>query len=187
MAWDGNGAKSRHHPRSVLSSSAEAHVRGYLMSWLAKDSNGQTLGTFTKNRPEDWLVWEAGPWRPTYQPRDTLAQDGLITSVPHGAGESLAIALEPPTARPYLSLGRGADNDIVVDDATLSRVHLLLQREPLGWTARDAGSTNGSSVDGAPIGPDAVALQTGQRLLAGSVRFTFYDPGGLYLRLRGKG
>ena len=162
-------------------------MRGFLISWLAKHSSGQQLDDFVRERPEAWLVWEAGPWRPTYQPRDTLAHDGLITSVPHGAGESLAIALEPPTARPYLSLGRASDNDIVVDDATLSRVHLRLQREPLGWTARDAGSTNGSSVDGAPIGPDAVALQTGQRLLAGSVRFTFYDPGGLYLRLRGKG
>ena len=74
----------------------------------------------------------------------------------------------------------------MVDDATLSRIHLLLQRDPLGWTARDAGSTNGSSVEDAPIGPDAVALQTGMRVLAGSVRFTFYDSGGLYLRLRGK-
>jgi hypothetical protein len=157
------------------------------MSWLAKDSSGQMMEAFTRARPEDWLVWEAGPWRPTYQPRDTLAHDGLLTSVPHGAGESLAIALETPTTRPYLALGRAPDSDIVVDDATLSRIHLLLQRDPLGWTVRDAGSTNGSSVDGAPIGPDAVALQTGQRLLAGSVRFTFYDPGGLYLRLRGKG
>ncbi len=162
-------------------------MRGYLMSWLAKNSSGQTLEAFVKARPEDWLVWEAGPWRPTYQPRDTLANDGLVSTVPHGAGESLAIALESPTARPYLSLGRAPDNDLVVDDATLSRVHLLLQREPLGWTARDAGSTNGSSLEGAPIGPDAVALQTGMRLLAGSVRLTFYDAGGLYLRLRGKG
>jgi hypothetical protein len=32
-----------------------------------------------------------------------------------------------------------------------------------------------------------VALQTGTRILAGSVRFTYYDSGGLYLRLRGKG
>lgn len=156
------------------------------MSWLAKDSSGQTLDAFVAARPDDWLVWEAGPWRPTYQPRETLASDGPISSVPHGSGEALAIALEPPATRPYLTLGRAPDNDLVVDDATLSRIHLLLQRDPLGWTARDAGSTNGSSVEDAPIGPDAVALQTGMRVLAGSVRFTFYDSGGLYLRLRGK-
>jgi hypothetical protein len=171
----------------MLSSAAEDLVRGYLMTWLAKSSQGQTLDDFIKAWPVDWLVWEAGPWRPTYQSKDTLAQDGLVTSVPHGTGESLAIALESPKQRSYLSLGRASDNDIVVDDATLSRVHLLFQREPLGWSVRDAGSTNGSSVEGAPLGPDAVALQTGTRILAGSVRFTYYDSGGLCLRLRGKG
>jgi len=171
----------------VLSSAPEVGVRGYLMTWLAKASHGQTLDEFVKAWPEDWLVWEAGPWRPTYQVRETLAQDGLLLSVPHGSGESLAIALEPPKPRPYLALGRASDNDIVVDDATISRVHLLLQPEPLGWAVRDAGSTNGSSVEGATLGPDAVALQTGMRLLAGSVRFTYYDSGGLCLRLRGKG
>ncbi len=162
-------------------------MRGYLLTWLAKASQGQTLDAFTKAWPEDWLVWEAGPWRPTYQTKDTLAQDSLLGSVPHGAGESLAIALEPPTQRTYLSLGRASDNDIVVDDATLSRIHLLLQPEPLGWSVRDAGSTNGSAVEDAQLGPDAVALQPGMRLLAGSVRFTYYDSGGLCLRLRGKG
>jgi hypothetical protein len=171
----------------MLSSSLEAPVRGYLMTWLAKTSQGQTLDDFVKAWPESWLVWEAGPWRPTYQTKETLAPNGLLGSVPHGAGESLAIALEPSGKRPYLTLGRASDNDIVVDDATLSRVHLLLQPDPLGWSARDAGSTNGSFVEGAPLGPDAVALQTGVRLLAGSVRFTYYDSGGLYLRLRGKG
>jgi pSer/pThr/pTyr-binding forkhead associated (FHA) protein len=161
-------------------------VRGFLMSWLAKASRGQSLEEFTKARPEEWLVWEAGPWRPTYQNRDTIGYDGIVTTVPHGAGESLAIVLETGSKRPYISLGRAPDNDIVVDDATLSRVHLLLQRDPLGWTVRDAGSTNGSSVEGAPLGPDAVPLQPGMRVLAGSVRFTYYDAGGLYLRLRGR-
>ena len=162
-------------------------MRGYLMSWLAKATLGKPLDDCIKAWPGDWLVWEAGPWRPTYQARETLAQDGLVTRVPHGSGESLAIALEPPGQRPYVSLGRASENDIVVDDATLSRVHLLLQREPSGWTARDAGSTNGSTVEGSPLGPDAVALLPGMRLMAGSVRFTYYDSGGLCLRLRGKG
>jgi hypothetical protein len=160
-------------------------VRGYLISWLAKHTASQRLEEFVRERPEEWLVWEAGPWRPTYQARDTLAQDGQRTSPPHGAAESLAIVLESRPERPYVSLGRGPDNDIVVDDATLSRLHLLLTREPGGWTVRDAGSTNGTTVDGARLGPDPVALITGTRLVAGSVRLTYYDSGGLFLRLKG--
>jgi pSer/pThr/pTyr-binding forkhead associated (FHA) protein len=160
-------------------------LRGYLISWLTKHSTGQRLEEFMRQRPEEWLVWEAGPWRPTYQNKDTLAQEGERNSPPHGAGESLAIALEQSAKKPYLSLGRGPDNDIVIDDATLSRLHLLFTREEAGWSVRDAGSTNGTMVEGARLGPDPVALQPGIRLVAGSVRLTYYDSGGLFLRLRG--
>jgi hypothetical protein len=157
-------------------------VRGYLISWLSKRTAGQTLEQFVAERPEAWLVWEAGPWRPTYRATETMEPSG--ERAPHGAGDSLAIALDPPSRRPYLSLGRGPDNELVLDDATLSRVHLLLTREAHGWTVRDAGSTNGTALEGARLGPDPVALETGLRLVAGSVRLTFYDAAGLYLRLR---
>lgn len=162
-------------------------MRGFLISWLAKRSSGLKLEAFVRERPEDWLVWEAGPWRPTYQNRETLASEAERGRPPHGAGESLAIALEPDPRKPYLSLGRGPDNDLVIDDATLSRLHLLLTREGDGWTVRDAGSTNGTVVEGARLGPDPVPLLPGTRLVAGSVRLTFYDSAGLYLRLRGAG
>jgi len=160
-------------------------VRGYLISWLAKHSIGQHLDDFVRERPEEWLVWEAGPWRPTYQNKDTLAHEGERSSPPHGAGESLAIALDLNPKKPYLSLGRGPDNDICIDDATLSRLHLLFTKEHGAWTVRDAGSTNGTTVEGARLGPDPVQLQPGVRVVAGSVRLTYYDSGGLYLRLRG--
>jgi len=159
-------------------------VRGYLISWLAKHSSGRNLEEFAAERPEDWLIWEAGPWRPTYQNKDTLEQGSEKLRSPHGADESLAIALEQGAKKPYVSLGRGPDNDIVIDDATLSRLHLLLQREGDHWTIRDAGSTNGTTVEGARLGPDPVELHVGARILAGSVRLTFYDSGGLYLRLK---
>ncbi len=160
-------------------------MRGFLISWLVKHSTGQKLEDFVRERPDDWLVWEAGPWRPTYQNKATLAHEGERSSPPHGAGESLAIALEADARKPYLSLGRGPDNDIVIDDATLSRLHLLFTRDAAGWSVRDAGSTNGTTVEGARLGPDPVALPTGAKVVAGSVRLTFYDAAGLYLRLRG--
>lgn len=160
-------------------------VRGYLISWLAKHTAGQKLDDFVRERPEAWIVWEAGPWRPTYQNKETIEQGSERGRAPHGSDESLAIALEATEKKPYLSLGRGPDNDIVIDDATLSRLHLLFTREPLGWTVRDAGSTNGTTIEGGRLGPDPVPLQPGIRLLAGSVRLTYYDSGGLFLRLKG--
>jgi pSer/pThr/pTyr-binding forkhead associated (FHA) protein len=160
-------------------------VRGFLVSWLSKHSSGQKLEDFVRERPEQWLIWEAGPWRPTYQNKDTLEQSNEKLRAPHGADESLAIALDQNAKKPYVSLGRGPDNDVVIDDATLSRLHLLFQKAGETWTVRDAGSTNGTTVEGARLGPDPVELQPGMRILAGSVRLTFYDSGGLYLRLKG--
>ena len=82
--------------------------------------------------------------------------------------------------------GSGAErkNDLVVDDATLSRAHLLLRPGDEGWTLEDLRSSNGTRVDGQPVDQRPVALQSGSRIEAGSVRLTFYDAPGLYLRLK---
>jgi hypothetical protein len=162
-------------------------VKSFLLSWLARKYAGCDLATFARERPEHWLVWEAGPWRPPHPARDTV----LAGSGAHAwsAGESLAIALEPRHAgEPEVKLGRGPDNDLVVDDATLSRSHLALARGADGaWTVRDLGSSNGTRLGGRPVGPAPVRLEPGAQLEAGAVRLTFYDSAGLRLRLRGAG
>ena len=61
-------------------------------------------------------------------------------------------------------------------------------RDPAGvWTARDAGSSNGTRVDGARIGGAPVPITPGARIEAGTVRLTFYDGASLFMRLRGTG
>ncbi len=62
------------------------------------------------------------------------------------------------------SIGRGLDNDVVVEDPRVSRHHARLQRGVRGWELTDLGSTNGSFVNGkrvsrSPVGNgDAVSL-----------------------------
>ncbi len=105
---------------------------------------------------------------------------------PRGPGESLAIAVPRQSrSRPYATLGRGPENDIVVDDATLSRVHLVLMRSPAGgWTVRDAGSSNGTLLDGRRLAAgQPEPLPSGARLQAGSVHLTFLGPADLLGRL----
>ncbi len=48
-------------------------------------------------------------------------------------------------------VGKAPDNHLVLDDETVSRYHFELVREPRGWLLRDAGSTNGTQLDGAEI------------------------------------
>jgi pSer/pThr/pTyr-binding forkhead associated (FHA) protein len=157
-------------------------VKSYLLSWLRKAHAGHPLERFERERPGPWLVWEAGPWRPPSARTDTLVAGPATRLL--ASGESLAIELVAKDGGAEVKLGRAAENDVVVDDATLSRVHLVLRRgEDGSWTARDAGSRNGTKVDGAPAAR-ALPLRPGSTLEAGAVRLTFYDAAGLYVRLR---
>lgn len=54
-------------------------------------------------------------------------------------------------------IGRGPDNDIVVDDSGLSRHHAILERTPSGWKLRDTGSANGLWVGEARVGSVVLA------------------------------
>jgi pSer/pThr/pTyr-binding forkhead associated (FHA) protein len=94
------------------------------------------------------------------------------------------IELAAKDGGPEVRLGRDAENDLVIDDATLSRVHLVLRRDPRGaWTAQDTGSRNGTRVDGAPA-TSPLPLRVRSVIEAGAVRLTFYDAATLYARLR---
>jgi len=48
-------------------------------------------------------------------------------------------------------VGKAPDNDLVLDDATVSRAHCEIIRETKGYLLRDLGSTNGTLLDGAEI------------------------------------
>jgi len=160
-------------------------VKSFLISWLAKKFAGVDLQTFQKQNPGDWLVWEAGPWRPPAARRETMASGPGTRLL--AAGESLAIALEPKGGA-EVRLGRASENDLVVDDGTLSRSHLAFVRDAAGgWSVRDVGSSNGTRLEGQPLGQTPVKIESGARIEAGAVRLTFYDGAGLYMRLRGAG
>ncbi len=157
-------------------------MKTYLISWLRKSHAAHRLEEFERLRPGPWLVWEAGPWRPPSARKDTLVAGPQTRLLP--SGESLAIELAAKDGGAEVRLGRGAENDIVVDDATLSRLHLVLRRDASGaWTAQDSRSRNGTKVDGAPA-KAPMPLGQGSVVEAGAVRLTFYDAAGLYARLR---
>ncbi len=170
-------------PDAVVSSGPRCRaVKTFLLSWLRKNHAGDRLEQFERLRPGAWLVWEAGPWRPPSARRETL-QAGPTTRL-LASGESLAIELAAKDGGAEVRLGRDADCDLVIDDATLSRIHLVLRRGASGaWTVQDAGSRNGTKVDGGPA-TMPLPLRDGSVVEAGAVRLTFYTPAGLYTRLR---
>ena len=69
-----------------------------------------------------------------------------------------------------LTIGRAPDNDIVLDDAQVSRYHAILQREGSEITIQDLDSTNGVLVNGERIfGPHV--LQPTETITIGSSVF----------------
>ena len=63
-----------------------------------------------------------------------------------------------------ISIGRGTDQTIRIDDKRVSRAHAAIDRSRSGWTVTDSGSSNGTTLNDAlltpgaarPIGPDDV-------------------------------
>ena len=69
-------------------------------------------------------------------------------------------------------LGSAGDNDIVINDPTVSRRHAVLRRKGDQWLITDQGSTNGKLVDGRRIsGPSP--LRDSAVIRVGNVDLTF--------------
>lgn len=161
-------------------------MKSYLISSLTFRFGNSDLETFTKAHPHDWLLWEPGSWKPPGS--TTLVGPGLSTTPTPSkpAGEALALALEPKRDGGQLTLGRGGECDAVINDGTLSQLHLVFMQAPdKTWTVRDAGSRNGSQLDGVKLEPGhPQPLKTGAKINAAGVTFTFYGPAGMLQRLK---
>jgi hypothetical protein len=83
-----------------------------------------------------------------------------------------------------VTLGRAPNNDVVIPDPSVSRFHAFAKQGAGGTVlVQDAGSTNGTSVNGASVpakdhGPPT-SLKRGDTLRLGQVEFTFLDAAGM--------
>jgi transcriptional regulator with GAF, ATPase, and Fis domain len=66
-------------------------------------------------------------------------------------------------------IGKAADNDLVIDDPTVSRLHCEIARDEKGYLVRDLGSTNGTLLGGAEV--KEAYLSPGVVVAVGQVEF----------------
>lgn len=80
-----------------------------------------------------------------------------------------------------VTLGRAANNDIVLAHPAVSKFHAYARRLGDEWLLSDAGSSNGTEVDGVAVRPPGAApLRSGTRvLLGGAVELQLLDAAGL--------
>ena len=126
------------------------------------------LGTVTPAEREDYplrTVTNAGP--------PTLGQDEpvvfpLLKSQGNAFGRGITV-------------GRTGNNDVVLDDGSVSRFHAWFSRDAgeAGFLLTDAGSKNGSYVAGGRLlARKPVPVGDGMRVRFGQVEATFYTAGG---------
>lgn len=82
-----------------------------------------------------------------------------------------------------VTLGRARESDVVIPDRSVSRRHALLKRDGDRFLVLDAGSSNGTSVNGRNVltrgaGPPS-PLAPGDTLRVGSLEFTFAHAAGV--------
>src|SRR5207249_10456610 len=71
---------------------------------------------------------------------------------------------------PLAHVGRGAHNDIVIDDDSVSDTHAKVQRREDGWYLIDLGSTNGTYVGGSRLTPKERRLDGAPDVRLGGVK-----------------
>ena len=105
--------------------------------------------------------------------RDRLARPepvrGWSATVSGGLHAGATVVV--PGARP-LAVGRSPQADLTLDSPSASWSHVTIEREEDGVRVRDAGSTNGTLVDGVEVGADGLLVEDEAVVVAGGTAIT---------------
>ncbi len=81
---------------------------------------------------------------------------------------------EVPVRSPVARIGRGGQNEIVIDDDSVSSTHARLEFDNGGWRLTDLRSTNGTFVESVRLAPEVpTPLPYGSSVRFGGVRLHF--------------
>jgi len=75
-----------------------------------------------------------------------------------------------------VGLGRTRNADIVIPYSHISKYHAYFSLSGETWTITDAGSKNGTTVDGGRVGKESIVLSSGQVITFGRAAVQFYLP-----------
>jgi FHA domain len=88
--------------------------------------------------------------------------------------------------RGLITIGRAATNDVCVATGEVSKFHAYLQRDGEVFELTDAGSTNGTFVNGCQLEPkkDHAPLVGGDRINLGNLVLIYHTPATFHAHLR---
>jgi hypothetical protein len=135
--------------------------------------------------PYSWLVWEPGAWTPPKKD-DQLGDTRMPDSKPLSpqTGDALCFELRPPQTN-VLHLGRAKENQLVINDMTVSREHLKLTAADGQWFVEPFPNVGVTKVGGATVGAGRRALLSSNAgLQVGGITLTFHDSRAFMMRLQ---
>jgi hypothetical protein len=141
-----------------------------------EDFEDQLGDAFLMLGGEDLMVPE-GPGATVYSmPMPDLDETPAPTPIP----EIHPVRRTGRSVGHLVAVGRTSNNDIVLPDVSVSRFHAFLKNGDEGrLQIQDAGSTNGTAVNGRPAPPRGegapLELKSGDRVRIGQVHLTFLD------------
>ena len=151
-----------------------------LLKLLAKNADERyaTGGDLEKALRSALLSLEGAPTQVMVQESDILAK---VTEAPEGFSLIINTPGHPashvPLTQATVTLGRNADNDIVLPAEGVSRHHARLQATSLGWEVLDLGGINGTFVNDRRLrADDPTPMTPGERLRVGPYELVLQGP-----------
>ena len=99
---------------------------------------------------------------------DALGPDHALLIVHSGPNQGARFLLDVDST----TAGRAVSSDIFLDDVTVSRQHVIFERNGNTFSLRDAGSLNGTYVNHKEVA--AATLEDGDEVQIGKYRLTFH-------------
>ncbi|MEW6681975.1 MAG: FHA domain-containing protein [Nitrospirota bacterium] len=125
--------------------SLEERLLAYVYKYAGQTSLSIHVFATMSALPADDGVFERGAWPESLVEHFTRPIPSLLVMGADGGARRFELTAGT------VSLGRGEDNDIVIEDPAISRRHLVFRQEPDGVTVEDCGSRNGTVFNGAPL------------------------------------
>ncbi len=162
-----------------------------LVAWLTLFAGGpERVRERLKGRPV--LVYAPAPEAPPpgEVPDRSLKTTSGLSAPAIGGGTPMAAVVEKTQENVFkqrITVGRTGNNDLKLDDPSVSRFHAWLEPDAEAWLLVDAGSRNGTWLAGRRLlARTPVRLANATALRVGAVQLTFFTSDGFlaYLERR---
>jgi hypothetical protein len=150
-------------------------TRALLLSLLSRQCLLLKPAAFRERYPHGWLVWESGVWNVPEMGEELGATRSPAREIADCLPESDVLCFELAPSRKELTLGRSTENDIVINDATVSRGHLRAAFEGDRWSVQPLPDSAQATLNGVRLELDRkTPLVNGAKLRIGDVTLTYH-------------